>query len=118
MTKYEQKCVNLNINVASEQFNIALFSRNTTLANSKQLRSCSATVFDIVDNATGNVLYHVLRSYKTIVAFIDVQTDTLYDVLRLVYGYTSTSAQHISKFEKDYSRGKWGCANVLRYYPM
>lgn len=118
MTKYEQKCVNLNIDGAYENFKIALFSQDTTLTNSKQLRSCSATVFDIVDNTTGEVLYHGLRSYNTIVAFIDVQTDTLYDVLRLVYGYTSTSAQHISKFEKDYSRGKWGCANVLRYYPV
>ena len=118
MTKYEQKCVNLNIDGAYENFKIALCSHDTTLTNSKQLRSCSATVFDIVDNNTGEVLYHGLRSYNTIVAFIDVQTDTLYDVLRLVYGYTSTSAQHISKFEKDYGRSMWGCANVLRYYPV
>lgn len=118
MTKYEQKCVNLNIDGAYENFKIALFSQDTTLTNSKQLRSCSATVFDIVDNATGKVLYHGLRSYNTIVAFIDVQTDTLYDVLRLVYGYTSTSAQHISKFARDYGSSKWGCVNTLRYYPV
>ena len=62
MTKYEQKCVNLNIDGAYENFKIALFSQATTLANSKQLRSCSATVFDIVDNSTGEVLYHGLRS--------------------------------------------------------
>lgn len=118
MTKYEQKCVNLNIDGAYEKFKIALCSHDTTLTNSKQLRSCSATVFDIADNATGEILYHGLRSYNTIVAFIDVQTDTLYDVLRLVYGYTSTSAQHISKFAQDFGRSKWGCANVLRYYPV
>lgn len=115
MTKYEQKCVNLNIDGAYENFKIALFSQDTTLTNSKQLRSCSATVFDIVDNTTGAVLYHGLRSYSTIVAFIDVQTDTLYDVLRLVYGYTSTSAQHIAKFSRDYGSGKWGCANRMTY---
>lgn len=118
MTKYEQKCVNLNIDGAYENFKIALFSQDTTLTNNKQLRSCSATAFDIVDNTTGAVLYHGLRSYNTIVAFIDVQTDTLYDVLRMVYGYTSTSAQHISKFSKDYGAGRWGCANMLRYYPV
>lgn len=118
MTKYEQKCVNLNIEAAHENFKIALFSPSTELVNSKQLRSCSATVFDIVDTYTGEILYHGLRSYNTIVAFIDVQTDTLYDVLRLVYGYTPTSAQHISKFSKDYGSGKWGCANTLRYYPV
>ena len=118
MTKYEQKCVNLNIDGAYETFKIALFSQATTLTNHKRLRSCSATVFDIVDNATGEVLYHSLRSYNTIVAFIDVQTDTLYDVLRLVYGYTSISAQHISKFAQDYGSDRWGCANTLRYYPV
>ena len=118
MTKYEQKCVNLNIDAAHENFKIALFSPSTELVNNKQLRSCSATVFDIVDTYTGEILYHGLRSYNTIVAFIDVQTDTLYDVLRLVYGYTSTSAQHISKFSKDYGRSKYGCANVLCYYPV
>ena len=48
-------------------------------------------------------------------AAIDVRTDTLYDFLRYVYGYTSTSAQHISKFSKDYGMGKWGCANRLTY---
>ena len=48
-------------------------------------------------------------------AAIDVRTDTLYDFLRYVYGYTSTSAQHIAKFDKDYGRGKWGCANRVTY---
>lgn len=113
MTKYEQKCVNLNIDGAFEKFKIALWSLDTTITNNEQLRSCSATVFDIVDNSTGEVLYHGLRSYNTIVAFIDVRTDTLYDVLRLVYGYTSTSAQHINKFACDYH-----AKTALRYYPM
>lgn len=61
-----------------------------------RLRSCNAYVSRI-----GNWL--VLKSYDTIVAIIDVRTGVLYDFLRLVYGYTATSSQHISKFENDYS---------------
>ena len=45
--------------------------------------------------------YSFLISYNTIVAFID-DSGNMYDVLRLVYGYTATSAKHISKF-----RGKF-----------
>lgn len=113
MTKYEQKCINLNVTMHHEAFKDTLRRATTSQQNYKPLRSCSATVFDIVDTTTGEVLYHVLRSYNTIVAFIDPRTATLYDVLRLVYGYTATSAQHISKFAHDY-----GAASALRYYPV
>lgn len=75
---------------------------------SKQLRSCSATVY-----TTEN--YYILRSYSTIIAAIDRKTDTLVDFLRLVYGYTATSAKHISKFNHDYCTGKWSCERVLTY---
>ena len=75
-----------------------------------RLRSCSAEVLTTEH-------YHFLRSYNTIVAFIDKNTDTCYDVLRLVYGYTSTSSQHIAKFRHDYGYEKWGCTAELRYYP-
>lgn len=61
----------------------------------KRLRSCTAWVYQ-----TEN--YYVLRSYNTVIACIDKNTNVLYDFLRLVYGYTSTSAQHISKFRHDY----------------
>jgi len=67
-----------------------------------RLRSCNARV--ITEGC-----YYILISYSAIVAIIDTTTDTLYDILRLEYGYTSTSAQHISKFSKDYGLGKWGC---------
>lgn len=72
-----------------------------------KLRTCNACVFE-----TEN--YYILRSYNTIVACIDKRTDTLVDVLRTEYGYTSTSAQHISKFDKDYCKGYWGCETSLR----
>ena len=73
-----------------------------------RLRSCQAYVTNI-----GNI--SVLRSYDTIIAVIDHTTDTLYDFLRYVYGYTSTSAQHITKFNYDYCNGNWGCVNRLTY---
>ena len=63
-----------------------------------------------MDAETGELMYYVLRSYNTIVAAIDVSNDTLYDFLRYVYGYTSTSAQHIAKFSCDY-----GCTKHLTY---
>ena len=45
--------------------------------------------------------YSFLVSYETIVAFAD-DNDNMYDVLRLVYGYTSTRAKHISKFRNKF----------------
>lgn len=74
----------------------------------KRLRSCQAYVIETEH-------YYILRSYRTFVAVIAKVTDVLYDFLRWVYGYTSTSAQHISKFEKDYCKGKWECADRLTY---
>lgn len=71
-----------------------------------RLRSCQAWVIE-----THN--YYFLESYNTVVAFIDKRDDVLYDVLRLVYGYTSTSAQHIAKFSNDYSRS-W-VSETVRY---
>ena len=77
--------------------------------NVYRLRTCSARVLETQD-------YYFLKSYDTVIAFIDKETDTLYDILRYVYGYTATSAQHIAKFNHDYCQGKWGCANEFRYY--
>ena len=113
MKKSEQLAINEQVLNALTVFNGANVSTRTDLW--KPLRSCSAEVAPAVDNETGELLYYVLRSYRTIVAAIDVRTDTLYDFLRYVYGYTSTSAQHISKFSKDYGMGKWGCTNRLTY---
>lgn len=72
----------------------------------RQLRSCTAWVAE-TDN------YYLLRSYDTIIACIEKSSDTLVDVLRVVYGYTATSAHHISKFGKDFGAGKWGCENRI-----
>lgn len=61
-----------------------------------QLRSSKARVVELCD-------YFVLVSYNTAVAAINIHTGVLYDMLRKVYGYTATSAQHIAKFANDYN---------------
>lgn len=61
----------------------------------KRLRSCTAEVYESTN-------YYFLKSYNTIVAFINKNNGYLYDVLRVVYGYTNTSAKHIAYFEHDY----------------
>lgn len=85
-----------NLVVAKKARQIEKNSENWYWTNySEQLNNCKATVYD-----TQN--YYILKSYNTVVAAIDKNTDTCYDWLRLVYGYTATSAQHISKFMKKY----------------
>lgn len=105
--KEKQKEVNKIVQNAIDLFN----QRGGITGKGKRLRSCSAYVFE-------NDNYYVLRSYNTIIAIIDKATDTMYDFLRLVYGYTSTSAQHIAKFRHDYGAGKWGCEHSYIYYPV
>ena len=61
----------------------------------KRLRTCQAYVYETAS-------YYVLKSYSTFVAFIRKSDGECFDILRNVYGYTSTSAQHIAKFKHDY----------------
>lgn len=61
----------------------------------KPFRNCKASV----GYANG---YLYLRSYDAVVAFIDPIKKVGYDILRTEYCYTATSAQHISKFFKEY----------------
>ena len=79
------------------------------IGKEKRLRSSNAYVMETKH-------YYVLRSFKTVVAFIDKQTDTLYDVLRYVYHYTPSSAAHIRKFEDDYCKAMRGYHPSFRYY--
>ena len=111
MKKSEQLAINEQVVALVNDFN----RTNNYALNWRRLRSCSAEVAPVMDAETGELLYYVLRSYNTVVAAIDVSNDTLYDFLRYVYGYTATSAQHISKFSKDYGAGKWGCSHSLTY---
>lgn len=65
----------------------------------ERLRTCSASVGIVND---GSYIFIYLRSYNTIVAVIDNCTGEAVDMLRTVYGYTATSAQHIRKFLEDF----------------
>ena len=105
MKKSEQLEINARV-TAFLHANPELTSRCVTPDTPwKQLRSCSADVARI-----GSLI--VLRSYSPSIACIDTRTDTLYDFLRYVYGYTSTSAQHIAKVAAEY----YNCeANRLTY---
>ena len=77
----------------------------------KQLYRCSADWTVLGD-------WVILRSYSTIVAAYNRETDELFDFLRMVYGYTATSAQHITKF-RNYCRSVTGNGGVLyRWYPV
>ena len=60
----------------------------------------------------------LLRSYSTIVAAYNPETNELFDFLRLVYGYTATSAQHIAKF-RNYCRAEFGNnPTMYRWYAV
>lgn len=85
--------------------------KHCTIGKGKRLRSCQAYVYETPS-------LYVLRSYNTIVAIIEKSTDTCYDFLRAVYGYTRTSAMQIIKFEKDYGRAMYGCTHNLTYYEV
>lgn len=62
----------------------------------KRLRTCSAQVYETEH-------FFILQSYHTLgVAIIRKSTNQCYDILRYLYGYTATSAHHISKFIHDY----------------
>lgn len=95
MTKQEQ--INHNI-IAIGMFDNAMheFDASGFDFTVHNLRSCSAKVIE-----TKN--YYLLRSYFTYIAAIEKKSNICVDVLRHEYGYTSTSAQHIAKFEHDFS---------------
>ena len=72
-----------------------------------KLYSCNAEIWE----CTGIL---VLVSYGTPIA---VYTDdwSLYDCLRVVYGYTATSSQHISKFKKWLAENNYPVNSVVRF---
>lgn len=102
MTKYEQELANKEVVIAMELALGELYKENEEKpVKGKRLRSCTAWVFETES-------FYILKSYETYVACIRKYDDILYDALRIAYGYTATSAQHISKFAHDYGAGKWG----------
>ena len=96
MTKKEQIADNAIIEQYIDELNAEISVDGLQYLN--RLRSCQAHVYTTTH-------FTVLRSYNTMVAAIYQRTPTaapiFIDFLRLVYGYTSTSAQHIAKFKHD-----------------
>lgn len=86
--------------------NAAIDELKTSLFPCRRLRTCSAWVYE-----TKN--YYILKSYDTFVACIHKSSDILFDGLRIVYGYTSTSGQHIRKFSKDYGKAQYGVTHII-----
>ena len=91
MTRQEQ----LIINDYCEREIPIVESELANVVSAKRLRTCTAYVYE-TDR------YYILKSYSTFVAFIRKDYCECFDILRKVYGYTSTSAQHIAKFKNDY----------------
>lgn len=82
------------------------YSRTVASQTLDRLNTCQAWTYE-----DGHFV--VLISYNTEVACIDRRTRICYDYLRKVYGYTATSAQHISKFMK-----KFGSNKKVTYRPI
>ena len=102
MIKYEQELANKEVILAMESALGELFKESGVKSvKGKRLRGCTAWVFETEG-------FYILKSYETYIACIRKYDDVLFDALRLVYGYTSTSAQHIAKFGQDYGQDKWG----------
>ena len=99
---YLQELDNYKVKAEMERALTQLYNLNEKKpVKGKRLRSCTAWVFETED-------YYILKSYETYVAIILKSADVMFDALRIVYGYTATSAQHIAKFSHDYGAGKWG----------
>ena len=119
MKKEEQKAINAVCEIMQDKAykeltainpeNIYVYPRYSLKNDSwKRLRSMSAHVLETEH-------YYFLCSYQTIIAFIIKDTDECIAVLRLVYGYTATSAKHVSAFDHDYGQGKYGCKARLTW---
>lgn len=92
MTRREQ----LIINDYCEREIPIVESELANVVSVKRLRTYQAYVYE-TDS------YYILKSYSTVVAFIRKDDCECFDILRKVYGYTSTNARHIAKFRHDYN---------------
>ena len=72
-----------------------------------RLYSCNAEIWECM-----GVL--VLVSYGTPIA-VYAYNSSLYDCLRVVYGYTATSSQHISKFIKWLDENNYPVNYAVRF---
>lgn len=93
MKKSEQRTINKKVEYELERYNG--ITEQLEIKDVAPLRHCHAFVYE-------TDFYFVLRSYNTVVAVINKEDMALYDFSRYVYGYTVTTAQHITKFANDY----------------
>ena len=111
MKKNEQIEVNTYVENIVNDIN-ALMRTTETPIMWRQLYSCSADTGIVKGN------WILLKSYSTIIAAYNADTDELFDFLRLVYCYTATSAQHIAKF-RNYCRSVTGHdCSMYRWYAV
>lgn len=73
-----------------------------------KLYSCSAEIWEC-----NGIL--ALVSYGTPVALFTADDGSFCDCLRVVYGYTATSAQHISKFKKWLAENNYNVQYAVRF---
>ena len=98
MKAREQQLINDTVNMfLDRRFDDIMLSRCID-----QLDSCTAWL------GSYNGLI-VLQSYQSKIAVYDSKNNVFYDFLRLVYGYTATSAKHIAKFRHKYCDNETVC---------
>lgn len=93
MTRREQMIID---DYCEQETSIMAADMARSIHKVARLRKCSAFVYE-------TDCYYILRSFNSYVAFIRKSDGTCFDILRAVYGYTATSAQHIAKFRHDYN---------------
>lgn len=101
-----QILANEKVNAILNERDNAPYSKTVARETLTRLNTCQAWTYEAD-------YFAVLISYNTEVACIDMRTGICYDYLRKVYGYTATSAQHISKFMK-----KFGVIKKVTYRPI
>ncbi len=95
MKKQEQYSINhivmIHRNKAIEEY--LMVKPWETVSEYPRLYSCNARIISLPR-------YTLLLSYSTIIACYCKSTNTVYDLLRYDFKYTTTSNQHITKFIK------------------
>lgn len=110
MKKNEQIEINTYVENIVNDINALLCTSYGTI-KWHRLYHCSAYTCAVGD-------WIILRSYYTIVAAYNVETGEMFDFLRMVYGYTSTSAQHITKFRNFCRDINLECNIMYRWYKV
>lgn len=114
MKKHEQEFINQTV---KEKWDETM----TAIAESRTMYRKTMPLYHFTAEIDFYGQFAVLRSYDTLIAVYYPDTDTIYDALRYVYGFTSTSAQHIAKFRRwlreRYQLG-WDDITTLTYKPI